>query len=344
MNRLALALFLFASAPALAQDTSSEAAAEEEAGPRLARIDARLALRVDDREASLDAAVAAAKARGGWFSSLSEQSVTVRVPIDAVEAYIEEMRELGDVVERSFESQDLTSERDELATRLASREALLAKYLEVLETAHAGAVVGVEREISNAITQIESMKGRLRVVEDRAAFGEIVIGFQYRDRQAPTRDGTSSFAWLNTVNMADLLYDFEVGSRESRSVLAAQAPAGFAPYERPGRFQALSPDNVAFRVRSAKNEPVADLPFWKEALRTRMSDAGYHVEKQTDITSASGQAGYLLELGAANGEQDQAYAVGLFVVGRKLVIVEASGEAEKFAAHRDAVVAAIKGM
>ena len=52
----------------------------------------------------------------------------------------------------------------------------------------------------------------------------------------------------------------------------------------------------------------------------------------------------LLELGAANGERDQTYLVSMFVSGRRLIIAEATGEAVRFRARRDAVVTAIEEM
>ena len=37
---------------------------------------------------------------------------------------------------------------------------------------------------------------------------EITVSFRFRDRAAPAATGTSSFPWLNTVNLTDLVEDF----------------------------------------------------------------------------------------------------------------------------------------
>ena len=330
--------------PATAAPVAAAQAEAAEAPVPLAHISASLALLVDDRAAALDATVKAAEARGGWFSSLSESAVTVRVPAEEVEPMLQELRGLGKVAERSFSSQDLTAERENLATRLKSREEGLARYLAVLEGANAKAVVTVEREITRLISDIEQLKGRLQVVEDQGAYGQISVSFTYRDRKAPSRDGTSSFAWINTVNMADLLSDFQYGQRSSRSVLSPDAPSGFAPWRKGGRFQAVSPDHCVFRVRSAKNKPKADEAFWTEALRTRMVNAGYTLEAEQTLTGASGRELHLLELRAANGAVDQAYLVAITVQGGKVVIAEASGEVEAFAPRREAVLAALQAL
>jgi hypothetical protein len=146
------------------------------------------------------------------------------------------------------------------------------------------------------------------------------------------------------LNLADLQEAFRSGDlrHHSRGVKAT-APEGFAPGRKGCRFSAISPDDVVMRVRTDKTRRAADLAFWKEAMRTRMKDAGYHVVSEGDIMSASGP-GALLELSAPDGQQDDTYLVALFVDGRRLVIVEAAGEVSRFAPRREAILASIRGM
>lgn len=122
--------------------------------------------------------------------------------------------------------------------------------------------------------------------------------------------------------------------------LRSAAPVGFAAYDANDPFRAVSPDGVVFRVRSEGNEPEARLPFWKEALKKRMIDAGYVFVTDGEVKAAH-ETGYLLELAAPLGQQDYSYLLAVFDRGANLVIVEASGEVTKFRPRREAVVAAI---
>src|SRR6185369_13473187 len=65
----------------------------------------------------------------------------------------------------------------------------------------------------------------------------------------------------------------------------AAPPDGFAQFPRLRIFgeplRASSPDGVLFTVRTEKNDPPADLGFWREALKTRMGHAGYRVVAYT---------------------------------------------------------------
>jgi len=120
----------------------------------------------------------------------------------------------------------------------------------------------------------------------------------------------------------------------------AEAPEGFAAFDDWTRFRAVSPEGVLYRVRSEKNDPEATLPFWREALKKRMLDAGYTLVTDGEA-KAGAEAGYLLEVAAPVGQEDYTYLVAVFVRGSRLTIVEASGEVSKFRGRRAAVVAAI---
>ncbi|NOY26144.1 MAG: DUF4349 domain-containing protein [Oligoflexia bacterium] len=335
------AVFLVSPAHA---DQPQDQPAVQPAEARPTMVVAGLTLRVDDRDAAADAAVDVAVQAGGWFSRYSPQAVTLRVPVDQVQPALAALRQLGELVDRSYQSDDLGETMLGLETRLAARRKMLQRYLAVLDNASPKAVVSVQRQTSQLVSEIEGLEGQLRLLRDQAAYAAIDVSFRYRERQGPVRDGSSSFAWLNTLNLADLLDDMESGRRASRSACQAVAPTGFAPFHGARRFQAVSPDGVAYRVRSVRNQPRSDLAFWREALKNRMEGAGYHVEADQDVLSADGSPGVLLELGAANGEQDQTYLVGLFVDGARLVIVEATGRADRFAQRRDAVLAAVRGI
>jgi hypothetical protein len=121
----------------------------------------------------------------------------------------------------------------------------------------------------------------------------------------------------------------------------AAPPAGFAPFRDWLGFRAVSADGVTYRVRTEDNEPPASLAFWKEALKKRMVDAGYAFVSESD-TKLGDREAYYLELAAPVGPEDYSYAVAIALDGGDLVIAEAAGEVTRFAAHKDAILAAFK--
>ena len=123
---------------------------------------------------------------------------------------------------------------------------------------------------------------------------------------------------------------------------ALQHPQGFACYENAAPMKAVSPEGIVYRVRYEKNKPFAELPFWKEALKKRMTDAGYGFSRESDI-QAGDRKGYLLELTAPMGPRDNAYLMAIFLNDMKqIVIFEASGEITQFDAQREKILDAVR--
>ena len=321
---------------ALAQDDVQPA-------PAATRVTASVVVAVTQREQAADVLVDAAEELGGWFQSRTPTALSLRVPVENVDTLIEVAAEQGKVVDRGLTREDVGRQIAEVRGRLEAREEVLERYYEVLEQAGAKSIVAVERQIVDAITQIEALKGQLRLLEDQAAYGRVEVAFQFRDRAAPARDGTSSFRWLNTLNVQDVVWGMQSGRPDwrSRGVYVPQPPDGFSAWRRMGRYRAASPDAVLFRVRSVRHEPRAELSFWKEAVRERMVAAGYTVQAESDIAAGEAQGG-LLELAAPLGTEDWTYLIAFFPDGRRLIVAEAAGEISELDARRDAVVEAIR--
>jgi hypothetical protein len=123
-------------------------------------------------------------------------------------------------------------------------------------------------------------------------------------------------------------------------------PKDFAHYDRgflfKGALRSMSPDGVLFTVRSEKNKPRADLGFWREAMKTRMGQAGYRVVADT-VCTMQGREGALLKLSAPVGNQDYLYwiAFSLNPTGSRILVAEAAGEAKRFLARQEDIAQAI---
>ena len=125
----------------------------------------------------------------------------------------------------------------------------------------------------------------------------------------------------------------------------ANLPQGFAPYASGAPwqdFRAVSADGVVFRVRETPNEPVAELAFWKEALKKRMLEAGYTFLSERDIKAAGGEPGYLIELTAPLGDRDYVYLIGVFRNRSHLIIAEAGGDVVTLEKRKKDIVSAME--
>jgi hypothetical protein len=111
----------------------------------------------------------------------------------------------------------------------------------------------------------------------------------------------------------------------------AHSPSGFAAYKSRCTFKAVSPDGVIYRVRSVENKPKAQLPFWNEAVITRMKNAGYTLV-DTSLIIVQRHDAFISELAAPLGTEDHSY----------LTIVEAACEVSKFQKRKPEIIEAIK--
>ena len=131
------------------------------------------------------------------------------------------------------------------------------------------------------------------------------------------------------------------GGRKKTEAVKVATPEGFARDKagaRETRF--LSPEGVMVSVRALPNKPEADLAFWKTALKTRMSQAGYRVLGDSAV-SIGGAEGSLLRLAAPLGRTDYLYLVGLTVRGKEIRVAETAGEASLVLAREQAVLKAL---
>lgn len=293
---------------------------------------------VTDRRAAAETLIAAATKEGGYFSTLTDANVVLRVPVASVPAVLAVGASLGTVQDRSFQSQDLSEELQSQQLRLRSRQEALDRYLAVLRDAGADALVAVGRQVDASIGEIERIQGRIRLLEHQATYAQISVSFQYRDRSAPLTDGTSSFAWINQLNLSDLLRDFkqQQGGGHSPGVNLVLPPE-FAAFSKPSRFAALTADDLKARVRVFRNKPKADLIFWKEAVSTRMKNAGYRIASDQTVQAKGGPV-ILLPLSAPSGDQDYTYWIALGVRGSRIVVVEIAGETSLFSESRQATL------
>ncbi|OGQ88260.1 MAG: hypothetical protein A2289_22860 [Deltaproteobacteria bacterium RIFOXYA12_FULL_58_15] len=171
-------------------------------------ISSTMTLKVTDRNKAADTLIEEAEKTGGYFSSRDDDQVVLKVPVARADAFIAKIEPLGKIIDRTFNAEDVGTRLTELRTRLSSREQVFHRYFAVLNTAGQNSIVEVESQMTQLVQEIEGLKGSIGMLEHQLQLAEIIVRFEFRDRRPPARDGSSSFAWLNTVNLADLFEEF----------------------------------------------------------------------------------------------------------------------------------------
>ena len=111
-----------------------------------------------------------------------EYSVTIRVPADKFELLLDRIsRNAKKLDSKNINALDITEEFIDVEARLKTKKELENRYKELLKQANkVEEILTIEREIGNLRTEIESIEGRLKYLNDRVSFSTLTAVFYER--------------------------------------------------------------------------------------------------------------------------------------------------------------------
>lgn len=121
------------------------------------------------------------------------------------------------------------------------------------------------------------------------------------------------------------------------------APDGFAHVGGTFDDRVASASGVVVGTRVVPNEPKANLDFWTQAIDLRLRQRGYEPSEQPqDVKSDSGLPGRSLHYVYFDGTRKNRYFVDVYATSRRILLVEAAGDATEFDATMPKVVATMR--
>jgi hypothetical protein len=162
---------------------------------------------------SVQEAVGIAGARGGFVlaSTVDDKgakrgSVVIRVPAGAFERALNDAEGLGDVTGQSITGEDVSQEFVDLGSRLRNSEAQERVLLRLYDQASSVAdTIRIQREVQGVQLEIEQIKGRLRLLEDKTSLSTITLNIAEAGAvvaEKTTSQGTLARAWENAAGAA----------------------------------------------------------------------------------------------------------------------------------------------
>ena len=143
---------------------------------------------VKDSTTAFEEITRIAKERGGSLAQSNlwrdgEQmrgTLTVRIPVDELEAALSMFRALAvDVESESMDSQDATEDYVDLTARLKNEQRTEAELVELLESrseiGKTSDILEVHRELGQVRAQIEQIQGRMKFLENLSAQATVTI-------------------------------------------------------------------------------------------------------------------------------------------------------------------------
>jgi hypothetical protein len=129
--------------------------------------------------------------------------VTFRVPVDAFEPVLRELKGLGTYRGEKSSTDDVTNQYIDLNGQLAAWRAQERVYLRLLDRARSVTdVIAVQNQLQQVQSNIERLQGQLNYLEDQSSFSTIVLQLGEPGAAGPAGEpaGRLARAWATAVN------------------------------------------------------------------------------------------------------------------------------------------------
>lgn len=168
---------------------------------------ADIILAVFEVNKGLDAVEKIARDAEGYLVMRRDDSITVRVPAAGFDSSLQAVLKLGDILQRNLQVDDVTAQMNDLATRLRNAEAMRDRLEQLLKAANTtDDALKVEEQLGRVTGDIESLKGKIRLMSELVAFSTMTVSF----RPAAVTGKVNSkfklpFPWLDDLGLSRLL-------------------------------------------------------------------------------------------------------------------------------------------
>ncbi|MBQ4331439.1 MAG: DUF4349 domain-containing protein [Spirochaetaceae bacterium] len=175
-----------------------------------------ISLEVEQLASAEEAVLEWCQSFGGYvassFNHETNAAFTVRIPAVHFDAAMAAAGNLGRVRSRNVSTQDVSEQFYDLQTRLDTRKILRDRLQSYLAQAkNMEDLLHIERELNSTLTEIESMKGRMRRLSNQIDYSTITV-----DLQLPYRTTDQGFQWPSLdrnvrrflSNVVDFFVDF----------------------------------------------------------------------------------------------------------------------------------------
>jgi hypothetical protein len=191
-------------APPPAPDATGQ---QDAADTRRTALVSRMVLKVVNPDEARSRLVAGVRELGGFPALATDDRLEMKVPPGRIDELLQLIAAEGLVLEKTLDRQDLTLEIAQLDGQLGAKRAVLTRLRGFFDDSGVQATLRIEQTMTELVTEIEQVKGRLRVLEERARFARVEISFRFKQRDRLIYVH-SPFEWLNTVSLDRFLEEF----------------------------------------------------------------------------------------------------------------------------------------
>ena len=184
-------------------NTTETAAAAPAATEKKIIRTAGMTIKTQRYEEALAALESACLGQGGWIESSSENTnsysglrtawLTLRVPQEALDTFLDGTEGLGRITSRNESAEDVTASYQDTQTRLNTQLALMARLQALItESGDLSDLLALESQIADTQYQIDSLQTSLNRTDRQVSYATVTITLQ-EEKVAELTDTTVSF-------------------------------------------------------------------------------------------------------------------------------------------------------
>lgn len=291
-------------------------------------------LHVARPEETVEEIVAVSKKYKGDIERRSTQSITIRVPKDSFSDAFNDIIGLGEVLNKSVTSEDVTEAFTSVELRLKTAQTTRDRLLALLEKAKdEEEKIKILRQLQRLNEQIDVIEAQMRTLQSLADYSSISVDLTARKAVAggAQQIEAAGFSWIHSLS------PFQNAVCHSGKRLELATPDEFVSLHPKGAYIAESADGTVLRATKLKNDPRGSSVFWKEAIQKRLA-SGFGQAEAKEIGQF--QAISLYE----DSDNPYIWIIAVRDAGKYLELVEVYfPNEEQFKRHQESVLSAITG-
>ncbi|MBN1959485.1 MAG: DUF4349 domain-containing protein [Deltaproteobacteria bacterium] len=269
-------------------------------------------LRVTSPKETLASAAKLSETVGGYIESLTDNAITLRVPVAKFREIYAAVLKLGDVLDRSMTAEDVTDSYTYISLRLKTLKASRDRLIDLLARARKEhEKLQILAEIRRLTEEIDRAEMQVKTLASLAEFSRLsieAIARQPRESSSSV-DELAAFRWIRSLSP----FSRDIAHQGKR--LKLNVPEGMVLLSEKTHWTAESADGAVIWASTRENIPVGTTDYWMKAVQSRLAPE----YKSASITNIGDFA--VLRL-VDQSEAAYRYLIGLRVIDDELQIVE----------------------
>ena len=284
---------------------------------------------------------------GGYVQSITDDTMTLRIPLDKANGFLGDLSKFGTINSRSISGRDVTSEMVDMEIRLENLE-LMRRRLQALADQGGSKVeqlLEVERELGRVTTEIERYKGQLKLLTNQVDYVTVTLNM---NAELPVGELVRRIPVDWVANLGQDLWNDVPVNGEYGYAFDVDLPLNFTVvsyFKDMDVTYAISSDEGVIKLSRKSDFKGATDEFWRGLLKRGFTEAGnFTLVEEYEFETGEGLTGYVISGKRQLNQVTYGYQVMLVRHSDELYLYEFWAPEEVFDGSIDKVKDSLKSV